>query len=331
LPDGDKYYATRARFYTTTDMTPQELHDIGLAEVARVSVEMNTLLEGQGMRGGSIGTRMQQLAKDPKQLFGDTPEEKKAMLASYQAILDEVNQGIGQSFDRRPKLGVEVRPVAEFSQANESLAYYIEGAIDGSRPGVFFANMRAPAEMPKFAMRTVAYHEGIPGHHFQVTIAQELEDVPFFRKVISFSAYQEGWALYGERLAFELGYGTDPLDQLGRLREEMMRAARLVVDTGIHYKRWTREQAIAYMMDKTGIAEAAVTAEVERYFVDPGQALAYKTGMLKILALREKARQQLGDKFDLKQFHNEVLVHGALPLTLLEGVINDWIDKRKKA
>ncbi len=190
--------------------------------------------------------------------------------------------------------------------------------------------MRNPGDTPKFAMRTLAYHEGIPGHHFQVSIAKEMDDVPFFRRELQFTAYEEGWALYAERLAYEMGFEKDALDNLGRLRGEMMRATRLVVDSGIHYKHWTREQAIAYMMDNTGMAEADVTAEVERYFVDPGQALAYKVGMLKILALREHAKQELGAKFDLKQFHNEVLSHGALPLSVLERVVNDWIARRKQ-
>jgi uncharacterized protein (DUF885 family) len=180
-------------------------------------------------------------------------------------------------------------------------------------------------------MRTLAYHEGIPGHHFQIAIAQELDGVPFFRKVIPFTAYQEGWALYAERLASEQGFEKTPLDNLGRLRDEMLRATRLVVDSGIHYKRWTREQAIAYMMENTGMGEGDVTAEVERYFVDPGQALGYKIGMLTILTLRENARHALGDKFDLKQFHNEVLKHGALPLTVLDRMVNDWVAQRKRA
>jgi uncharacterized protein (DUF885 family) len=183
--------------------------------------------------------------------------------------------------------------------------------------------------MPKFAMRTLAYHEGMPGHHFQVSIAQELEDVPFFRTVVPFTAFEEGWGLYAERLAHELGYGTEPLDNLGRLQAEMMRASRLVIDSGIHYKRWSREQAIAYMMEQTGMSEADVTIEVERYFVNPGQALAYKAGMLKILALREHARAQLGNKFDLKKFHNQVLGNGSLPLSVLEQVINEWIETAK--
>ena len=329
LPNGDAYYAWCVRMHTTTNMTPQQVHELGLAEVARVSAEMDTILKAQGLSEGSIGVRVQKLAQSPEQQYANTPEGKQAMLAQYQAILDEVNKGLGSAFDIRPKLGVKVEQVPPSSEATAPGAYYMPGAFDGTRPGVFYANMRNPGDTPKFAMRTLAYHEGIPGHHFQVTIAQEMQGVPFFRRVLPFTAYQEGWALYAERLAYEMGFQKEPLDNLGRLRDEMMRATRLVVDSGIHYKHWTREQAIAYMMDNTGMAEGDVTAEVERYFVAPGQALAYKVGMLKILALREHAKQQLGDKFDLKQFHNEVLSHGALPLSVLEGVINDWIAKRK--
>jgi uncharacterized protein (DUF885 family) len=194
---------------------------------------------------------------------------------------------------------------------------------------MFFANMRDPGETPKFAMRTLAYHEGIPGHHFQLSLQQELKGVPFFRRVLPFTAYAEGWALYAERLAWELGFEKDPLDDLGRLRDEMMRAVRLVVDTGIHFKRWSREQSIAYMIEQTGMAEGDVVAEIERYFVAPGQALAYKAGMLKILELRERAQKALGPRFKLSEFHDQVLMHGSLPLSLLERVVNDWIGERK--
>jgi uncharacterized protein (DUF885 family) len=329
LPNGDAYYAWCVRMHTTTDMTPQQVHELGLAEVARVSTEMDAILKSQGLSDGTIGARVQQLARSPQQQYSNTPEGKQAMLAQYQAILDEVNKGLGSAFDIRPKLGVKVEQVPPSSEATAPGAYYMPGAFDGTRPGVFYANMRNPGDTPKFAMRTLAYHEGIPGHHFQVTIAQEMEGVPFFRRVLPFTAYQEGWALYAERLAYEMGFEKEPLDNLGRLRDEMMRATRLVVDSGIHYKHWTREQAITYMMDNTGMAEGDVTAEVERYFVAPGQALAYKVGMLKILVLREHAKQELGAKFDLKQFHNEVLSHGALPLSVLERVVNDWIAKRK--
>jgi uncharacterized protein (DUF885 family) len=331
LPNGANYYAWTVRKHTTTSLSPQQVHDLGLAEVARVGAEMDAILKQQGLAEGSIGARVQQLAARPDQQYPDTDEGRKAMLAQYQAILDEANQGLDGVFDMRPKLGVQVQAVPAASQATAPGAYYQPGSFDGSRPGVFYANMRAPGETPKFAMRTLAYHEGIPGHHFQIAIAQELDGVPFFRKVIPFTAYQEGWALYAERLASEQGFEKTPLDNLGRLRDEMLRATRLVVDSGIHYKRWTREQAIAYMMENTGMGEGDVTAEVERYFVDPGQALGYKIGMLTILTLRENARHALGDKFDLKQFHNEVLKHGALPLTVLDRMVNDWVAQRKRA
>ena len=329
LPDGDAYYAWCVRSHTTTDMTPEQVHELGLAEVARISAEMDAILREQGLTEGSIGERVQQLARQPEQMYPNTPEGKTAMIAQYQAILDDVNAKLGDAFNRRPKLGVEVRPVPAFSEKTAPGAYYQSGSFDGSRPGVFYANLRDPGETPKFAMRTLAYHEGIPGHHFQITIAQELQGVPFFRRVLPFTAYSEGWALYAERLAWELGFEKDPLDNLGRLRDEMMRAVRLVVDSGIHYKRWTREQAIAYMLENTGMGEGDVTAEIERYFVNPGQALAYKAGMLKILALREKARKELGDRFTLGAFHDQVLSHGALPLSLLERVIDDWIAETK--
>jgi uncharacterized protein (DUF885 family) len=329
LPDGDAYYAWCVKMHTTTEMTPQQIHELGLSEVARIASEMDVILRSKGLGGGSIGTRVQSLASDGAQVYANTAEGKSAMIERYQAILDEVNAGLGDAFNVRPKLGVQVKPVPEFSQATAPGAYYQPGSFDGSRPGMFFANMRNPAETPKFAMRTLAYHEGIPGHHFQISVQQELKGVPFFRRVLPFTAYAEGWALYAERLAWEQGFERDPLDNLGRLRDEMMRAVRLVVDTGIHFKRWSREQAIAYMMEQTGMGEGDVTAEIERYFVAPGQALAYKTGMLKILELRERARQGLGPRFKLSEFHDQVLTHGSLPLSLLERVINDWIAQKK--
>ena len=328
LPDGDAYYAWCVRSHTTTDMTPAEVHALGLTEVERVGAEMDAILQAQGRSSGSVGARLQALAHEPSQLFPNTDEGRQAMLARFQAILDEINAGLGTAFDVRPKLGVEVRRVPAFSEQGAPEAYYQDGSIDGTRPGVFYVNLRDTNLIAKYAMRTLAYHEGIPGHHFQVSIAQELQGVPFFRKVIPFTAYLEGWALYAERLAFELGFESDPLDNLGRLRDEMFRAVRLVVDTGIHAKHWTREQAVSYMIDKTGFDEPSVVTEIERYIVDPGQALAYKVGMLKIVALREKARASLGAKFDLAQFHNQVLTHGALPLVVLERVIDDWIAQR---
>lgn len=331
LPDGEAYYAWCIRSHTTTEMTAAQIHDIGLAEVARISGEMDTILRSRDMTEGTIGDRVRTLTASPDQLFPNTPEGKKQLLAHFQAIIDDIDGKLGPAFDVRPKLGVKVEAVPEFSQATAPGAYYQPGAFDGSRPGIFYANLRNVAEMPRFTMRTLAYHEAIPGHHFQIAIQQELQGVPFFRRVLPFTAYSEGWALYTERLAWELGFQNDPLDNLGRLRDEMMRAVRLVVDTGIHSKKWTREQAIQYMLDNTGMVETDVVAEIERYFVMPGQALGYKVGMIKILELREKAKKELGDKFDIRQFHNVILTSGALPMVLLERQVDEWIAKSKGA
>lgn len=331
LPDGEAYYAWCIRSHTTTEMTAAQIHDIGLAEVARISGEMDAILRSRDMTEGTIGDRVRTLTASPDQLFPNTPEGKKQLLAHFQAIIDDIDSKLGPAFDVRPKLGVKVEAVPEFSQATAPGAYYQPGAFDGSRPGIFYANLRNVAEMPRFTMRTLAYHEAIPGHHFQIAIQQELQGVPFFRRVLPFTAYSEGWALYTERLAWELGFQNDPLDNLGRLRDEMMRAVRLVVDTGIHSKKWTREQAIQYMLDNTGMVETDVVAEIERYFVMPGQALGYKVGMIKILELREKAKKELGDKFDIRQFHNVILTSGALPMVLLERQVDEWIAKSKGA
>ena len=202
--------------------------------------------------------------------------------------------------------------------------------MDGSRPGVFFANLYDIKATPRYSMRTLAYHEGVPGHHFQLAIQQQQGDLPFFRRIIPSVAYSEGWALYAERLAWELGFQSDPYDNIGRLQAELFRAVRLVVDTGIHYKHWNREQAIDYMIVNTGMAESDVVAEIERYFVMPGQALAYKVGMTKLLELRDLARAELGDRFDMRQFHNVVLTNGSVPLDILEDIVRDYIDDVKK-
>lgn len=326
LPDGDEYYATQVAFHTSTEMTPEQIHQIGLSEVERIAAEMEAILQSEGLREGTIGARVQQLARRPDQLYTDSDAGREQILADYQAILDEIDAGMAAVFNLRPETAVEVRRVPEFSQDTAPGAYYQGPSLDGERPGVFFANLRNVDEIPKFGMRTLAYHEGIPGHHFQIALTQELEDLPMFRRLIPMTVFAEGWALYAEQLAWEMGYQDDPLDNLGRLQAEMFRAVRLVVDTGMHYKRWSREQSIQYMLDHTGMGDDEVTAEIERYLVNPGQALAYKIGMLKILELRAYARSELGKQFDLKAFHDQVLTHGALPMYLLERVVRDWVE-----
>jgi uncharacterized protein (DUF885 family) len=319
LPDGDKFYEYCIRDNTTTDYTAEQLHQLGLDEVARIEAEMEKILEGQGVpKTGTVGERLSKLSKDPRYLYPDTDEGRAQILADYQKIIDEISAGLDGAFDLRPKAGVKVERVPPFMEKGTSSAYYQPPPMDQSRPGVFFANLREVGAIYKWGMRTLSYHEAVPGHHFQIAIAQELKGVPTFRKLGLFTAYVEGWALYAERVAWELGFQKDPMDDLGRLQDEMLRAVRLVVDTGLHAKRWTREQAIDYMLSKTGQPEVDVVAEIERYLVIPGQALAYKAGMLKILELREKLRQQQGDKFDLREFHRKVLQAGAVPLPVLE-------------
>jgi len=328
LPDGAAYYAWSARLHTSTDMTPAQIHQLGLDEVARIEVQMHDILVAQGLTEGSVGARMQEIAQRPDQIYPDTDEGRAAIIADFTRIIAEVDAGIGPFFNVRPKQGVTVERVPEFREKTAPGAYYNPPAMDGSRPGIFSINLRNTAEVARFGMRTLAIHEAIPGHHFQTTIQQELTGVPTFRKVLPFTAFSEGWALYSERLAWEIGLQDDPLDNLGRLQAEMFRAVRLVVDTGLHDKRWTREQAIAYMLEKTGMPETDVVAEIERYLVMPGQALAYKVGMNKILALREKAKAALGPKFSLRDFHDLVLTGGNLPLALLERRVDAWIGQQ---
>jgi uncharacterized protein (DUF885 family) len=329
LPDGDAYYDYEIEANTTTKMSADQVHQIGLDEVARIEIEMDQILTAAGFTVGSLAERMQTLSADASQLQPNTEAGKQVLLKQYKDIIDEISAGLDPYFDVRPVAKIEVRRVPAFAEKTAPGAYYNGPAMDGSRPGVFYANLRDSAETPRFGMRTLAYHEGVPGHHFQIAIMQELKGVPTFRRILPFTAYNEGWALYTEQLAWEIGFQKDPLDNLGRLQAEMFRAVRLVVDTGLHRKRWTREQAIEYMVAKTGMAQSEVISEIERYMVNPGQALAYKVGMLKILELREKAKRELGAKFDIRQFHNEMLTHGAMPLTIMEQVIDRYIAKVK--
>lgn len=329
LPDGDAYYAWILRQHTTTRLTPAEIHEVGLSEVARIEEEMRTILSAQGYTGGKPGEQMQRLTSDPRFLYPNTDAGRQEALAEYKRIVDGVLAAAPQYFNVLPKAGLEVCRVPEFREATAPGAYYSHPSLDGSRPGRFFVNLRDMAEVPKTGMKTLTYHEAVPGHHFQIAIAQELRGVPTFRKLGLFSAYAEGWALYAERLEKEVGaYHDDPYGDLGRLQDEMLRAVRLVVDTGIHAKRWTREQAIRYMVEKTGYTEASVVSEIERYIVAPGQACAYKVGMLKMLELRERAKTALGARFDLRAFHDVVLKNGAVPLEILEQLIDEWIQQQ---
>ncbi len=331
LPDGDAFYDYRLRVFTTSELPADTIHSLGLHEVARLQSEMTPLLDRTRIAGERFGARMRRMRLDPR--FGYPPGDsgRAQILARYQEILDDASVRADSLFAVRPKGRLRVERIPAFKEAGAPGAYYNAGALDRSRPGVFYANLRDPAETRRPDMRTLAYHEGIPGHHFQITIAQELEGLPFFRKVIPFTAYVEGWALYSERLALEAGFHRDAYDSLGAMGGELFRAVRLVVDTGIHRQRWTRRQAIDYMVANTGMDSASVITEIERYIVMPGQACAYKVGQLEILALRERARERLGDRFDIKAFHDVVLRQGALPLTLLERVVDQWIAREEQS
>jgi len=330
MPDGDAFYAHVLHENTTTTLPPNEVHELGLREVSRIEAEMRAILDGNGFANTPIGQAMEKLGKDPRFLFPNDDKGRAEALAEYTRLLDTATERSKQLFLTVPKAKYEVRRVERFKEATAPGAYYQPAAMDGSRPGIFYANLRDMNEVPKWGMKTLAYHEGIPGHHWQISIAQELKGVPQFRKVIPFTAYAEGWALYCEWLAKQVGwYENDPFGDLGRLQAELFRAVRLVVDTGIHAKRWTREQAIAYMREKTGMGEKEVKSEIERYIVAPGQACAYKVGMLKIQELRARAEKELGQKFDQREFHETVLKNGALPLEILEEQVNDYIRQKK--
>ena len=291
--------------------------------------EMLEILRKEGYPTENFGETMQALNAEPRFLYPDTDDGRAQILADYQTIIDDIDGNMGEFFAKRPAAKVSVERVPEFKEETAPGAYYNPPPFDGSKPGIFYANLRSVKEIPKFGMRTLAYHEAIPGHHYQIARAQELEGVPFFRKVIPFTAYVEGWALYAEQVAAEQGFMDDPFDRLGFLTAQLFRANRLVVDTGIHHKRWTRQQAIDYMLANTGMPRTDVVAEIERYIVMPGQALAYKVGQLEILRLRDKARSELGDAFDIKAFHETLLENGALPLSLLGQVVDDYIERAR--
>lgn len=331
LPDGEAFYAYALRKNTTTPMIPQDVHDLGVREVARIEAEMRSILDANGFKDQTIGDAMEALGKDPRFHFSNDDKGRADALAEYTRLITQATERSKQLFLTLPKAKLEVRRIPEFKEATSAGAYYQGASMDRTRPGVFYANLRDMNEVSKWAMPTLAYHEGVPGHHWQISTAQELKGVPQFRKLIPFTAYSEGWALYTEWLVREAGwYEGDPFGDLGRLQAELFRAVRLVVDTGIHAKRWTREQAIGYMREKTGMGEKEVTAEIERYIVNPGQACAYKVGMLKMQELRMRAQKELGRKFDQRQFHEVVLQNGAMPLEILEEQVTAYIEEKKR-
>ncbi|MDX2185297.1 MAG: DUF885 domain-containing protein [Opitutaceae bacterium] len=331
LPDGDAYYAHLLKSQTSTSLTPEEIHQIGEQEVARIEREMRAILDSQEHEGRSVGEWLDTLSRDPRFLYPNTDAGRTQALARYKELTDEALAAAPRFFGRLPKAPMDVRRVPDFKEDTAPGAYYMPPALDGSRPGVFWINLRDMAEVEQWGMKTLTYHEAVPGHHFQLAIAGELEDVPVFRRTLWFTAYGEGWALYAEKLAEEMGlYPNDPYGSLGRLRAELFRSVRLVVDTGIHAKRWTRQQAITYMMEKTGMPEASVVSEIERYIVMPAQACTYKIGMLHLEKLRARAQARMGAAFDLRAFHDFLLGNGGLPLEILDEEFEEWVIGRIK-
>ena len=327
LPNGDAFYASRLRSYTTTDYSAEEIHQIGLSEVERIGNRMKEIFILLGYEVDKpVGEMMNELNENPDFLYADTPDRKQIVIADYNQMVKEAEEDVRPYFERFPISPVEVRAVPEYSEKTAAGGYYQAPSLDGSRPGVFYANLYDIKQTPTFGMRTLTFHEAVPGHHFQIALNQENEDLTLYRKMgYRTSAFTEGWALYSEQLAVEVGMTKNLYDELGVLQSEMFRANRLVVDTGLHYKKWTREKAMDYMKRTTGMSDTEVRVEIERYIVWPGQATSYKMGMLKILELRQKAQDSLGEKFDIKKFHTIVLDQGIVPLFILEDIINQWI------
>ena len=327
LPEGDDFYAYRLKAMTTTDLTASEIHDLGLAEVARIHKEMQAIMNDVGFES-SLQDFFKYLQTDSKFLYEDSDAGREAYLAEATRIIDVMKGNLDAVFLSKPKADLEVRRVEAFREKAGSKAFYNRPAPDGSRPGYYYANLYKIEDMPKYQMEALAYHEGIPGHHMQIAMAQELEGVPKFRKFGGYTAYTEGWGLYSEYLPKEMGFYEDPYSDFGRLAMEIWRAARLVVDTGLHDKKWTRQQAIDYLTTNTPNPLNDCTKAIERYIVMPGQATAYKIGMLKIQDLRADAKKRLGDKFDIREYHAVVLDSGPVPLSILEERVNDWVKSK---
>ena len=328
LPDGDAYYDEALRLYTTTDLSAGQIHQTGLDEVKRIHGEMEAIKERVGFKG-SLQDFFAHIKNDAEFKYPNTDAGRQQYLKDATTLIDEVMQAAPRYFSRLPKAPLEVKAVEEWRQDTAPVAFYNRPTPDGSRPGIYYVNLADMNQVLKPQVSTIAYHEGAPGHHFQIALAQELPGVPKFRKFGGYSAYSEGWGLYAERFGKEMGFYQDPYQEFGMLSSQLWRAVRLVVDTGLHSKRWSREQAIAYFRDNSLVSERDIVKEVERYINNPGQATSYMIGQIRIMELREKAKAELGDRFDIRDFHNVVLANGAMPLDVLEAEVNAWIAKTK--
>ena len=330
LPEGEAFYNTRLANFTTTSLTAQEIHDLGVENVERIHREMEAIMAEVGFEG-SLQEFFVFMREDPQFYYPNTDEGRQAYLDEATAIIERMNARLPEYFITLPEHALEVRRVEPFREASAGKAFYSRPAPDGSRPGIYYANLRDMSDMPIYQMEALAYHEGNPGHHMQLAIMTDLEDIPAFRRFGGYSAYSEGWGLYTELLPLEMGFYEDPYSNFGRLAMELWRAARLVVDTGLHYKQWSREEAIAYLVENTPNSQGDAVNAIERYIVMPGQATAYMIGMLKILELRERAETELGDRFDIRMFHEVILRDGAVPLEVLEELVDAWIAETLEA
>jgi uncharacterized protein (DUF885 family) len=323
LPKGPDYYRVSLKQYTTATLSPQEIHQTGLALVASLSAELDTALRAQGFAQGTVGQRLASLAADPRYVYANTDEAKATLIAGLNQRVAAVQAKLPAWFGALPKAHVEIRRVPKAIEAGAPGGYYQPGSLDGTRPGAYYINLRDTAEWPRWTLPTLTFHESIPGHHLQITLANETPGLPLLRKMIFFSGYGEGWALYAEQLAVEMGmYDGDPLGKIGQLHDALFRAARLVVDSGLHAQGWSRDQAVAYFVDTLGDKRSASATEVERYCVWPGQACSYMVGKITWLRLRDQARHALGQRFDIKKFHDAGLLSGALPLDVLDQVMS---------
>ncbi len=322
--DGKEFYNNALKRTTTTDLTANEIHEIGLSEVARIHGEMDAIRQKVGFKD-SLQDFFEFMRTDKQFYYSQDQKGKDAYLAEAVRIIDSMETRLDEIFISKPKAKLMVKAVESFREKSAGKAFYNRPAADGSRPGIYYANLYDMESMPTYQMEALAYHEGTPGHHMQLAIQQELEEVPMFRKFGGYTAYSEGWGLYSEFITKEMGFYADPYSDFGRLAMELWRACRLVVDTGIHSKKWTREEGIKYYTDNTPNAEMDAVKMVERHIVMPGQATAYKIGMMKILELRQKAKDALGDNFDIREYHEVVLSHGAIPLNVLEDFVDEYI------
>jgi uncharacterized protein (DUF885 family) len=328
FPDGAGYYAERLANYTTTNMTPDQIHELGLAQVARIHKEMGVVQKKMGVKG-DLQAFFKYMRTEPKFYAPETEEGRALYLSETQKAQDAITPLLPKWFGILPKAPLVVKPVEAFREKSAGKAFYQRPAPDGSRPGTYYANLYKMADMPLTEVEALFYHEGVPGHHLQLAIQTELKDVPAFRQFGGVTAYSEGWGLYSEKLAKDMGLYTDPARDFGRLQLELHRAIRLVVDSGLHHKRWTREQAIKYVEDNSADAPGGIVKAIERYIIYPGQATAYMVGRLKISELRGKAQKALGKKFDIRGFHDTVLKSGPVPLDVLEEQVDAWIASRK--